>query len=257
MIATSAMSGTFVIWNVPSVSSVVAISFRTEFLAPGTRDRSGERSIAADDDRVVVAGRTAGSRSTRGARVLLGLIHGPPVCSLRGARRARRQPALARRRRTSRSSSRCPATTSCSKPTTARVHSSRLEGPFSAYRRTVDRRRRRTGRDDHLRRHDPLVRLAVPGAGARGPGPEVLVPIVVGATRSARSDPGARARAVRRRVDERGVRQHALHPDRQLRRRRFRRRQHRHRDRRCVRAGRDRDRPAGGRSSPTASGGAA
>ena len=36
MMATSAMSGTFESWYVPSASRLVAISLRTEFLAPGT-----------------------------------------------------------------------------------------------------------------------------------------------------------------------------------------------------------------------------
>ena len=74
-------------------------------------------------------------------------------------------------------------------------------------------RRRRVGRIDRVRRDDPLVRLVVPLARAGGAGAADLGSGVVGATRSARPDAGAGARPARGRVDERGVRQHAVHPD--------------------------------------------
>ena len=97
MIVTSAMSGTLVRWNVPSVSNVVAISFSTEFLAPGTVTvpESGPLPLTRMASPSPAGGRRVGR--TRGASWLLGWIHGPPVCSVRGARRAHRQPALARR----------------------------------------------------------------------------------------------------------------------------------------------------------------
>ena len=170
MIVTSAMSGTLVRWNVPSVSSVVAISFSTEFLAPGTVTDAGERTVAPDEDRIVAAG-GGRRRSVRGG--LLGRIHGPPVCSAAWSQAgassaaagpttpntgsARSTPPARRRRARTRS-------------TAPRACSRRREGPFAAYRRTVEPRRRRAARDDRVRRDDPLVRLAVPLAGPRGAG---------------------------------------------------------------------------------------
>ena len=52
MISTSRMSGTLVRVVVPSASRAAAISFRTLFLAPGTRHLAGKAAAAADHEPV-------------------------------------------------------------------------------------------------------------------------------------------------------------------------------------------------------------
>ena len=77
---------------------------------------------------------------------------------------------------------------------------------------------------------------------------------VVGAARPARRRRQILVLGLARRcVDDRGVRQHAVHADRQLRRRRLRRRRHGDRRRRCDRARRHRPGASRRRCSPTAS----
>ena len=82
--------------------------------------------------------------------------------------------------------------------------------------------------------------MALPVAGRPGPRPHGVREQLVGTPGSARCDPDPRRRPPRRRLDERCIRQHALHADRQLRSRRLRRERHRDRCRRRGRAGRDR-----------------
>ncbi len=183
-------------------------------LRPGNGDRPGEWTVAPDEDRIVAARVIGGTGCAVG---LLGRIHGPPVCSLREARRAHRQPPLARR----------PRTPSAARGTARRrrARTDRLTRRVRAGRRSVRClpphrrvRRWRTARDDAFRRDDPLVRLAVPLAGPRGARPQLFLPVVVGTAGPSGSDTTARARSARRGLDECGLRQHAVHPDRQLRR---------------------------------------
>ncbi len=121
-----------------------------------------------------------------------------------------------------------------SPPATAgagRVRTSRC-GPSSGRPRARSRRTPRTVEADDgqlvettsVPRRHPVVRVAVPMAGPPGPRPRGIVEQLVGAARPARRHPDPRGRPARRCIDECGVRQHALHADGELRRRRLRRR---------------------------------
>ena len=155
------------------------------------------------------------------------------------------------------------ATTSCSSGPNAGVRPDAAPPRPASWRRWRSRRRRgrspRTGarssrtatswskRTEYRRRRSPGSAGCSAGPSAARARAADLGPGLVGAARPARPDAAARARPARRRVDERGVREHAVHPDGQLRRRRFRRRQHRCRHRRRVRPRRHRHRPSGRR----------
>ena len=128
-----------------------------------------------------------------------------------------------------------------------RWRSRRSDGPFTPYRRTVER-----DGDELVESTEYGVTIpwfgwlfrwplsgAVLAAADLGAGPWWAPPDRLDPT----ATPGARPAGGR--VDECGLRQHAVHPDRQLRRRRLRRRQHRRRHRRRVRPRRHRHRPAG------------
>ena len=157
------------------------------------------------------------------------------------------------------------ATTSCSErapvPTETFVQA---DGPFTQLPPHADAGRRRHGWRETT--HVQLTRCRgspgcspfrcagrSPVAARRRPTPSTTPrprrpDAVVGAARPPRPAGADRARAARRGVDVVGVRQHAVHPDRQLRRRRLRRRRHRRRRRRLDRAGRHHPRPAGRRA---------
>ena len=122
------------------------------------------------------------------------------------------------------------------------------QGPFTSYRRTVER-----DGDELVESTEYGVTIPWFGWLFRWPvravlGRRISAHGVVGATGPARPDPAPRARPAGRRVDERGVREHAVHPDGQLRRRRLRCRQHRGRHRRRGGARRHRHRHPGRRA---------
>ena len=240
-------------------------------LGAGHVDRAVQLADAAHDDlpRSVVAPLHRAAITTR------------PVCSRRAGRRSQRRPPRRRRRR-GRDGTPCrrasgptepgvggrpasaPATTSCSSEPAGDGTFAQADGPvheLPADADPVDRRRRRplAGDDDATAGRS----RGSPGCSpcrcaGRSPAAARRRPHAAHDARRAptpwwappdRLDPRSadRARPARRGVDVVGVHQHAVHPDRQLRRRRLRRQRHRRRRRRLGRAGRDHPRAAGRR----------
>ena len=153
MISTSAMSGTFDSTYSPSASSVAAISFSTEFLAPGTTTSAAQRARTVHDDLLVGFVRGGGD----------GRRHGPPVwprycsaCSGPTCSGTARRPTASR---ATPASARRPPVESCGRgpPTRRRRPAPRAtassprrrrrraradrfaqaEGPFTSYERSV------------------------------------------------------------------------------------------------------------------------
>ena len=256
MIVTSAMSGTLVRWYVPSASSVVAISLSTEFLAPGTvtTPASGPLPRTTMRRRRWEAARRARERPDRAGSWPTSMLRSVEPGGRIVTRRWPDDPA----HRSLVEHPRDDVLLEQPEPGVARTRRhlirprggaafTQAQGPFTAYRRTVvadgDELVESTEFGVTIPWFGWLFRWPVRGVLAR----RISAQGLVGAARPARPDAAPGARPARRRVDERGVRQHAVHPDGQLRRRRFRRRQHRCRHRRRVRPRRHRHRPSGRR----------
>ena len=248
MIATSAMSGTLVSRYSPSASSDAAISFRTEFFAPGT-----VISPSSGDERRTMMRGSSGDVGTGGHAITLAAraADSPPCGSHLGCERTRAGDAPARR---------------------ARAGGARRR-PVRAARRPVQRVRARGARErrrEHARRHhdvphrDPVVLVGVRAAGALAPPPSrrgSRTAAELGASGSPGGAPGDRARAARRGIALVRVREHAVHPDGQLRCGRLRDREGsagrrrgdralRHRDRAAVRGARRSGRASAGDGAP-------
>ena len=225
------MSGTLVSVYSPSASSVAAISLSTEFFAPGTHDLAVQRAGCAARR----SGRHpwAASMARRGRSASASWPRASPrvarrsPCRVRAARRRTQSwpagsPDAARRRRR--------------RATATVVDASRRRRPRSCRPRAVHRLRA-DGRDGRRRIVDETTRyrLVIPWFGWLFALADAHARC---ASRAATTDaqpwwaPPDRltprqaqaARPARRGVDDRRVRQHAVHPDRQLRRRRLRHR---------------------------------
>ena len=237
MIATSTISGTLVSSYSPSARIVAAISLSTEFLAPGTSIvpcSSPTRRTRIWPPGAAVCSRKRLTTDQYAPVVLAGghILDRPA----RGPRPSpHRRPDVARRPRTWPPRWPGPATTSSSSGAVARrTRSSRpraRSSPISAVVEpagggTCARRPRSAGRCRGSPGCSPC-RCAgrSPAAGDPDPAPRRVHGghAVVGAARPSRPAALTRARPARRGVDVRGVRQHPVHPDRELRRRRLRR----------------------------------
>ena len=234
MIPTSTIAGTLVISNTPSAIRLAAISFSTEFLAPGTTTSPSSGP----------AWRTVMQHSPPAGSEFTGLSMLPPCCA-----------ALERSRGSGRTTQRCAAdwsaraTTCSAKQVAVRRHVSPAHRPFQRVRADAS-----PSSDGQLVERT-RYRLAIPWfgwlfalpvralLGRRGQSPPTdratdhtpwwAPPDQIDAA------PSARARSAGGGVDVVGVHQHAVHPDRAVRGRRLRRRQLRVQRRRRRRPHRD------------------
>ena len=228
MIATSAIAGTFDSRYLPSASSVAAISFNTEFFAPGTTTWPCRGAAPRMTIRSESTAHKYGPTTCRHRRRSWGIDRRPAVASSRVTGRTDVAPVLAGGHDEAQRAL-TPATTSSkrssARPMARRRHSP-VQGPFTSYERTtVDNA---ASVDETIR-----YRLVIPWFGwlfalpvrntlrhrPRGP-----IDAVVVASRSFRATPCRDPRTAGCRIDVGCVRQHAVHANCKLRRGRFRHR---------------------------------